>query len=241
MTEVFPENPEARELHTLGIELATGRSDFNAAHRVYGRALDVLQASVSQSPGQQEALASMLQESRIIRDDSFVYVRQAIASSEPELLTTACDGLLKAQDITHSIIAEEESVLAEPNMKFLASEHGATLALLGRTATVLTVMTGNEQPFDRTANDLYVYAAKYLLEGSNRYYDTSNSINAARSARYNGEFERTLNWLGAASWSILWSRHSDEENFQASLDTFKSRVLHLVTREKTKASILSKP
>lgn len=254
------ENTDARELHEAGMA-AQGRGDLAEAHSALTAAIRIVASEVEPSGD------SVIQVARITRDQGFTYVREAIAERHSAYLEEARQTLLLATNLTEPLVAGKsdqlyfmptESSLGEadePVKKKLRgeiyAEHGSTLALLGRTATVRAVMLDIDSRGDgvvareeRKEKQKWYgrdFAHGYLKNGNNGYYLVSNAMNGARQEIINGQRMRAGKWVVRAAASLAWTTQYDRRNWLAARNTFLNRLPYLRSYDAAKASVLVKP
>jgi hypothetical protein len=238
-------NPEAQQLHEAGLEAELG-GYYTQAHEQFDAARQVL-AELPQT------LDSIVQSARITRDSGFTYVRTAIYENKPFVLERARITIKRSVERTAPLISETEqiqpnSISKDAKREFLA-EHGATVSLLGRIATVKEVMLGNDTRDDseaaRYARDVeqepYGLAHDILRHGNNGYYRVSNAMVGARQERINGRLPQMSVWLGRAATGLAWTALYDSSNLKAAVRTIGNRTRHLRSYRAAIASVTAQP
>lgn len=209
---------------------------------------------------------SRVQSASITRDDGFTYVREAIREQElsarQNLLRQAGVTTERSCGVTDSIIRERGilddgstrvhilSGWTEEDCEILA-EHGATLGLLGRMATVAYVLHGGNasaievRDGDDTSQprqSLYEQAYYYACNGNNGYYRASIAMTGARDALLDGQLDSVRVWCDRAVSSLAWTAmHDDWRNAKAAARTMIHRTPHLRSYRAAEASVLLRP
>lgn len=239
--KVFEINSEAQQLHEYGLrtELSGG---YTQAHESFAAAQQVL-------AGLPESVDVSVQWGRILRDDGFTYVRSAIQTPDIADLDKADEVIEEASGKTFLQIlkAGNTSPSPEPPLRLnrlqwreLLAEHGATISLLGRIATVKEVLFGQRDE-NNPQETTYETAHHFLKQGNNGYYRVSNTMVAARQERINGNMPKVVGWLGRAATGLAWTAAFDRENVKPAVRTFGSRLLQLRNHLKTVHSVAGKP
>lgn len=248
--KVLTVNPEAQQLHDIGLRAELSGS-YDQAHESFDAAQQLL-------AGLPQTLDTVVQSARITRDDGFTYVRTAIAESNPSILDQAQATISRSVEATAPLVSgtvflgTEASATSDTPKKarreFLA-EHGATVSLLGRIATVKEVMLGVDTRGDtetaRQARNIeqqpYGLAHDILRRGNNGYYRVSNAMVGARQERLNGRLPNMAVWLGRAATGLAWTAFRDPTNLKAAVRTVGSRVRHLRSYQAAVESVTAKP
>lgn len=243
-------NPEAQQLHEAGLQ-AELSGNYAQAHQSFSSAHEVL-------TGLPQTLDTAVQASRIARDDGFTYVRSALAENNPSALDQAHEAIRASAEATAPLVSGLsylDTQLGQPHetpkqarREFLA-EHGATVSLLGRIATVKEVMLGVDTRGDsETAHSArnveqqpYGLAHDILRRGNNGYYRVSNAMVGARQERLNGRLPHAAVWLGRAVSGLAWTATFDRKNLKAAVLTVGSRTPHLRSYQAAIASVKAKP
>ncbi|MBX4199286.1 hypothetical protein KW789_00105 [Candidatus Saccharibacteria bacterium] len=237
--EAFTENARARDLHSLGLEAALGRKDYATAYQLFDEATRALGVPLSQSLHSESSLK--LQGARIIRDKGFTSLREALYGQDYGRLEEAHHSLVDSETMSAQMVQRGNETYSPEAWRFLISEHGATLGLLGRLATVCEVV---QVPIEDVyeAEDYYDTAHKvFLSEGVNKYYQTSNAINAARHERINGRLTAAGIWMGRAALSVRQAKKHDPSNYEQARKTYTQRRAYLKSKRTAAASVLTKP
>jgi hypothetical protein len=231
---------QAEELHQLGLRQAQ-EGQFAAAQEAFAQARQALAFFKG------ETFARFVQSSRIARDIGFTHVRAAAAEGDHALLDLAWAGLRESVENTAAMVGgtmflDTPSIPGKATRRVrreVYAEHGATLSLLGRFATVRAIMLGEDA--EEASADRYEMAHAILRKGSNGYYRVSNAMVAARQERLSGSLPRTARWLGRAGIGLLWTAVRDPDTMGAAIRTAGSRLLHLRSQQAATESVLRKP
>lgn len=219
--EGFNEDETAKELHTQGLSLI--KTDIEGAHGLYNEALQRL----SDVPHGLDEPSLRMQAARILRDDGFLHVRQAVRTEadKPEAeIDEGLKKLLTSEAFTRGLKDRKAPRFSPDAWRFVRSEHGATVALIARLATVTFVLeTELSQPPIR----YYEAAHADLSLGSNRYYETSNAISAARQAILGGSSYTASVWRDRAYKSSQRAKKEDPVNAKAAARTYNRRKKYL--------------
>lgn len=238
---MFEINPEAQQLHEIGLR-AELSGDYSQAHESFDAAQHVLE----ELP---ESVDTQIQTARILRDKGFTLVRSSIQVPDIVELDKADDVIEEASGKTFLQIlkAGNTSPGPEPPLRLnrlqwreLLAEHGATISLLGRIATVKEVTFGQRDD-NNPPETTYETAHDFLKKGNNGYYRVSNTMVAARQERIKGNMPNMFKWLGRAGVSLAWTAAFDRENVKPAIRTFGSRLLHLRSHLKAVHSVAGKP
>ncbi len=232
MLEVFAVDAEAAAYHDNGMRLETRRRDYNGAHEAFRLALERL-STLENTPD------VTLQRARIIRDDGFTYVREHIVASNSDARYNAQDSLNPSRNLSQNLLGYGKDAYSEEALAYLNSEHGATIGLLGRFATVRAVL--GEDVTEAEQRQLYYEAQGYLFHGSNRYYETSNAVNAARFERIYGDYKEFSNWLKIARHSIGDARSARSKDWLPALRTYVRRLPSLTFKSTARKNVLKLP
>ena len=235
----FTENSRAADLHRLGLEAALERKDYLAAHNLFDEALRSLSVPLSRQLYKDSSLT--LQRAKIIRDKGFTSIREGLHTGDYGHLDDAHHSLISSERMSAQLVHREQHIYSADAWKFLLSEHGATLGLLGRLATVCEVV---QVPIHDIyeAEEYYDTAHQnFLSEGVNKYYQTSNAINAARHERLEGRLNTTGIWLGRAALSVRQAKKHDPSNYEPARKTYRQRRAYLKTKKTAARSVLVKP
>lgn len=227
-------NPEARRLHETGLK-AELMGDYNEAHESFEAAQQII-------AGLPQTIDTAVQSARIGRDAGFTYVRAAIANNDSSILELAQGAIKTSLEATAPLAsgaafignAQPEANSRIFHREFLA-EHGATVSLLGRIATVREVMLGvdtrgNSEAAREARNgeqQPYSLAHDLLVMGNNGYYRVSNAMVAARQERINGRLPQVARWLGRAASGLAWTALRDPSNLKSAVRTSGNRARHL--------------
>lgn len=248
--KVLTVHPEANVLHEKGLD-AELNGEYISAHTSFAEASQLL-------AGLPATVDSVVQAARITRDDGFTDVRAAIAGNGLDLLRQAQLTITRSAESTGPLVSgveilgtEQLQPHATPKAarREVFAEHGATISLLGRVATVRQVMFGvdtrGESETARHARNIeqqpYGQAHDLLRLGNNGYYRVSNAMVAARQERLNGRLRHAGVWLGRAAVGLAWTALRDRDNFEAAVRTFGGRLRHLRSYRAAAASVLRKP
>ena len=243
--KVLVTNPEAQRLHEAGLQ-AELNGDYAQAHDAFNDAQQIL-AGVSPT------LDTIVQSAHINRDNGFTYVRAAIADSNPTIFDQALATISHSVEATAPLVSNidllQSHVSPKKTRTELLAEHGATVSLLGRAATVKEVMLGIDTRGDDEAahNARDVYQQPYsqahdiLRSGNNGYYLVSNAMVAARQELLNSRLLQMSVWLGRAATGVVWTALQDPTNLRAAVRTVGSRVRHLRSYQAAIASVTTNP
>lgn len=240
------ENFDAFERETFGLN-ASLAGDQPLARDYYDEALTLIPTN-----GTADTAA---QRGSVIRNDGFTFVRDAIATEEPEnqkaLFERASHRLREALGQTALLVSGAE----RPNYqqigphqthkkqrRELLSTHAATLGLIARAATAEeVVLTSTTETRQDRAN--YGLAHDFARLGTNGYFRVSNAMNGARDERIQGNarLPHTAVWLSRAAFGIVWSVKNDRGNLTNALRTFAGRMPDLVTPSKARQSVRNRP
>lgn len=256
MKRVLVEQPDAGKLHMAGLEAARA-GQFGEAHEQFDQA----QTRLAQEP---ETVNRLVQSARIERDRGFTYVREAAARRESAILELGRTTLNRSLDATAPFLSTLRYPLplgadalgrearvhqtTKRSRREIFAEHGATLALLGRLATVNMVIQDisatEETPAAITNADeqqAYGLAHDLLRIGTNGYYRVNNAMNAARQEWLNGRVLHAGVWVARASAGLGWTVLRDSQNLLPTTRTFLKNLSHLRSYTAAKDSVLIKP
>lgn len=240
-SKVLVESPGARQLHQTGLEFEKDGEHDNA-HESFAAAVDIL-------TGLPETLDTNVQWARILRDDGFTYVRSAIKNEDEidlyrarNVLSDACRKtfleILKAGNTSPG--PEIPLLVSKEQKRELNAEHGVTLSLIGRLATVKEIMTGKKDKDDPPART-YGVAHNFLTDGNNGYYRVSNALVAARQERINQNTSGMAVWESQVAIGLAWTALRDPGNLIRSIETIGNRELDLRSYSAAKKSVITKP
>lgn len=236
----FEVNDSARRQHEQGLR-SEREGEFAKAHTAFESAQAIL-ADLPDSPD------VVIQRARIQRDDGFTFVRSAIARREVDDLGAGEKQLDESIAKTLLMIIRSKNTypgkelplkLGRGQWRELLSEHGATVGLAARLATVKEVIF--DQPHSSPPSEVYSAASSILLKGGNGYYMVSNAMSAARQARIDSRVVEMSEWIGIASISVALSPLLDINNAAAASRTFASRLSYLKTKNVAIESVSKKP
>src|SRR5258707_188486 len=129
----FEVNSIAAIEHGRGSQLEKAH-DYPAAHAAFNDAIDILS-------GDEPSPSTDLQTARIMRDDGFTYVREYIANNGDSLVYhTAVNTIGSSLALTTGLHKQGEAEYSADAWRYLLSEHGATVGLIGRLLTVRAVV-----------------------------------------------------------------------------------------------------
>lgn len=201
MTDMYLElNDRAAELHAAGVEHASAR-DIYAAQARYRNALD--EVGDGDSPSEQ------LQQAMILRDRGFLPVRAAVAGIDDPLIGSFAADLSRSEAITTDLL---EMKPAGEALRRLQSEHGATITVIGRSHLYLGLKLQGVSWLEDGAYEAlehFATAHEHLEQGSNGYFQASNAVHAARTARIAGEVRQIPHWIGQAMLGATACRRVD--------------------------------
>ena len=243
MSAFFQEYQPAQEKHQAGIELATKVHDYEAAHDAYREGLERLDEA---PPVALTAAEFAVQRARIVRDDAFVYARQAIAegatAAQPDRLALAASGTIRTLNMTKLLIEsnmfDDEATRGYAQLR---SEHNATVSHLGRIGAIGQVLAippynirlRRPETYFSDANTWYLYG--------NFYYLASNAINAARYERLCGNLGLMFGWLRTAGGAAADAVIHDRENARRAFESVAIRLPALRSQNAASQSILARP
>jgi hypothetical protein len=242
MTAAFREHPEVRQHHTDGLTLAvtaTAPQEFDAARNKFGHALTVLMMT------DHDLLPAdvIMQNSRIRRDMGFTWAREALVAGDPSLLWKQAFPLLDKADIAlGELLAQQRSGRlcgGKEVYQLLEAEIGATKGVIGRVAVLGAILETGMPKLDPSG--YFKRAHVHLKHGSNKYYQTSNAMHAARYERMRGQPVRTALWVGKALSSVIRAVATDRNNAKAAVRTFVGRLPHLKDQYSAAKAIRAKP
>lgn len=243
-------DPDAQRLHTAGLE-AELHGGYGEAHESFGAAQQIL-ANLPRT------LDTVVQSAHITRDDGFTYVRAAIAESDFSILDQAQHTVGRSLEATAPFVSGTAFLDAgigvasdrpKKARREILAQHGATLSLLGRVATVREVMLGTDARRDDetahraggTEQQPYGLAHDILRRGNNGYYRVSNAMLGARQERLNGNLSHMTVWLGRAATGLAWTAVRNPSNLKAAVRTAGSRARHLRSYRAAVNSVMASP
>ena len=236
---VFIEDPLARYFHEEGLKAELSGDYISARNSFYQGIMELYNRPLS--------AARQVQLASILRDDGFTSLRQSIFESEPEKLAEAEEILNRSKALTGRLVRWSRIIssipglpieLTSPELCELGSEHGATISLLGRLATVNHVQFGRN---DVDPTSMYEEAHDYLRSGSNGYYRVSNAMVAARWERIQNNLPEVFRWLGRSTSGLAWTAAHNPANLVPAGMTFAGRVGHLRSWNGSFLSVAVKP
>lgn len=241
-----------RHLHEYGLALTAAKSrpkiidpndkwpNHAASRRFFELALNVTEAP----EGVYDGHSLRLHKARVRRDVGFSFVREALDSPDDARLALLQQAWIATEDsvrVTDELMPKHETALAQytPEAEdYLFSEHGATISCLGRIAVVAEVLDIDNS---RRPSELFEEAQAYLAKGSNRYYETSNAMNAARWAAINSENRERGMWVVRAQIAVSRAEIEDHGNFAPAAATYEERLRSLEKPAAARASVLERP
>lgn len=187
-----------------------------------------------------------IDDARIRRDLGFTYALQSLDTlKHKDTSHGIAPGSLfgDAQAMLASSLAITENLLAPPcyDIQHFYAEHGATLSLMGRLATIASLNIPNTDTKDALPVNYYYNAHDFLKVGDNMYYFVSNALVAARSDRIRGNLTASLGWVGKAVIGLARSVLEDRANAKASFRTFVRRVPSIRTKNAALRSVRTQP
>lgn len=253
-------NQMVDNFHRVALQ-AELRGTLPQAHAHYGRALERLEEN-----GELYTLEGQVQSARIIRDDGFTFVRAAVADvslhegDTPVVSLQTAEQLLQQSRVTTGVMVAGDPRDFNPQLQTpkdtikavrreLLAEHGATIGLLGRLATVRQVLNGEDTRGDTDAaiqttnieQSHYGWAHNFLRSGNNGYYRVSNAMNAARQERINGHSLHAGVWLGRAASGLVWTAFHDRTHLKDAILTAGSRTLQMRSSAVAVKSVITAP
>lgn len=229
------ENPEARAIHSQGLEEALA-GNFDTAHDMFAQAIGAL--------GEETGTlfydrARQFQWDLIDRDDGFTYVREAIAKESPESLWIGERLLAHSADDLEAIGREARLFLPKYDRKRLYSEIGQTRGLQARAVTVEAVKFDDE--VEIPLND-YRAAYSILARGLNQYFTANHAMAAARAELIaRGHSLKLAQWVAIAAIAGAKSALADTSNTLPAVKTVVGRLPSLKSQEAARASVIEKP
>ncbi len=232
-TSAFNQNQPAQSLHEQGLKSEIV-GDYDQADSLFNQAIDLLEPSAS-------TIDNQLQLAKIYRDLGFNLVRHSISDLDLSELNKGKKNIEESGAKTFIHIFKIDSPrLNTYQQRELLAEHGATINLLARTATLETVIFKQSDKFNRPEK-IYTTAHRFLKKGNNGYYRTSNTLTAARQERINKHHLQAFKWLGRAAISVSWTALFDSKNLGPSVKTLAHRLPDLTNQKKAIDSLSSKP
>ena len=241
-TRMFAVNPEADKLQSEGLK-AQQKNNFTDSIDLYNGALLIL-------ADETDSVEIEVQRARILRDKGFTYGRKGIEENDIDDLGNARSSIGQSLDKTSMLISrtvtpildcEEHLDLDHGQYRELLAEHGATLSILGRIATIAQVDFDEIDPEEHSIK-IYRQAHKYLSKGSNGYYRVSNAMVAARQERIDGNRFEAAKWLvGKAAVGFAWTLTHDKRNIKRAFGTICKRTTNLRSRRVAEESVYNKP
>lgn len=231
----FEVDEDVRALHQEGIDLS--KTDFIGAQAAYAGAMEMLRLGQADLDG----LSTRMHMARLLRDDGFLHVRKALAADtkDPGLELYRGIGQLFTSLTISRLMKERQAPRYSPEAWYsLRAEHGATQGAIGRLGTVAAVLS---EELELNTTSYYIHAHEDLNRGSNRYYETSNAINAARHLTVIGQLGRVSIWRNRAGRSVEAARKFNDPNYKAAKDTFNKRKNYLKSPEIAVESVKAAP
>jgi len=221
MIQRFEINPHAQALHDEGLKLAN-QQDFRLAYEAFSRARYAL-------PWNFDDPSVRLQQARITRDSSMTQGEHALRDSATSQarIDYAFRGAQAALRATTEVQAGEE--LSDIAKRYLLSEHGATLMVLGKLAAI-------EEELDIKASDglngqsapyYFDHAAGFLAQGSNRRYEDENFAYWARYEWKHGQPKRAARTIGWGMVRSITTLVSDPDSYGNSPEVMLDELANL--------------
>lgn len=239
-TEALHVDAEAAEWHDIGVEAALA-GDFKLADEAFTTSL----SHIEDEPTSYDA---KVQVARIGRDVGFTGVRKAIERNDVRLLARSGVQISHYSGPFIEAFTQGQNCLTKKARRESLAEYGATVSLLGRTATVTQVMRENTGAVSvkirqaaNSGKEQYAQAHNLLRQGDNGYYRVSNALTAARHERMNGRILKAAGWVGRATVGLAWTAANDRQNFGAAVRTAGNRARHLLTRGTARRSVKKAP
>lgn len=230
--DLFPK-PQAELLHVKGLSDSL-KGDNNGAREAYFAAL--AQYDEEDTP------RNLVQIARVLRDLGFTYVRDAIQEN-PVINLGIARATLEESIALFSDAHTREDYDREA-YKYLLAEHGASIGLLARMATVsglLATDLDHARAADRQAIGEYARAAEVLRQSDNSYYRTSNLVNAAR---HETAFDRPilgLTWFSRSVGATAVSLVQDAGNTLNGARTVADKAKVMLRPSAARRSVLTRP
>lgn len=231
----FEINEDVRDLHQQGIDLS--KTDFTGAQVAYAGAMEMIRLGHA---GLDE-LSARMHMARLLRDDGFLHVRKALSedTQDPGMELYRGLGQLFTSMTISQLMKNRQAPRYSPQAWYeLRSEHGATLGLVGRLGTAAVVLS---EEVEFSPIDYYISAYGDLRKEGNRYYDTSNSMHAARHEIVTGRPGRASTWQDRAWRSLQRAKKTDKDNYSAAKETFYERKRQLVSQASAIESVKTAP
>lgn len=212
-------------LHEEGLRLATRERNYAGAHDVFKAAIE--QVKNEARAADQPVSVAQLQIGRLLRDDGFTHVREALAArdeSSDAQLVRAVNTLGTSRMLMDIVL--RRGGLSEEAIAFAEGECGASKGAVARYATAAFVL-GLRPGAGETNSEYYPPSHVKLTRGNNAYYLVSNAACAARQAVLDNDSRMKSIWIGRAVRGVVWAQHHDPKNFQRAFETWDKRQLDL--------------
>lgn len=248
--DILLKDHRAQQMHQAGLSAEL--------HGQYEAALVMLESAEERLLGMPQTVDVTVQRAQVVRDRGFTFVREAIGHQTVSGLQEAQDTIAASASLTAPLVSGAQRWHDEPQhpvsvrkriRREILAEHGATISLLGRVATVETVMYDEagrsriqtDQSSHQAIRHTYGLAHRLLRQGNNGYYRVSNTMVAARQERLNGNLPYVALWLGRAAVGLVWTAGRNRHNFMPAVRTAGNRVRHLRSHAAARSSVLEKP
>lgn len=242
----FEVNAQAARLREIGLASSLS-GEFDKALGYFGEAQEILRelANPEFHESRDVLLGATVQSAAIRRDTGSVFIRRAISTSDPEDLDIATTNLTVSLDSTEKLLSKYHktaSATVTPRFKrrreTLSAQHGFTISMMGRVATVRETifgLTSDEDPIDH-----YSLADSYLNKGNNTNLAITNAMVAARQERIRGEHSGMLVWLTQATFRTAKDTVK-KPHTNVGHSAFRDWLPTLKNREVAIASVKTKP
>jgi tetratricopeptide (TPR) repeat protein len=232
--------PQAESFHDQGLALELA-GNYDDAQGAFTQALDVLS---DRNPGY--TLTEIdIQRGRVYRDMGFNAVRKAIVTAPGALraqqLSNAYKWLASSAQHLGPLIDDTDKSWPTRRTREVRSEVGATTSLIGRLGTLKGVLGIEDRNYEYQESR-YDDAAEDLAAGSNRYYEASNAMCAARAMVVAfDEPGAAAAWVSRAMWAGAKANANDWSNVKHTWQTIGRRLPDLRSKKAAEASVLARP
>lgn len=222
-------NPIVESLHQSGVAML--KHDHRAAETKLVEA-DALRATFYGANPEQGAVHG----ARIERDLGQNALRKALRlrtlkpTRELAVFIEASDTAFTSSEETLRKIADAPKTYSKADQAYLFAEWAASTSWRGRQLIAVKALGFSERLLADEAMNHFKRAHTLHRKGSNRYYDTSNSMHAARLEAYQGNFRETGRWMGRAALSVCKHLATNRHTAGGSLRTFLRLGRDIVTR-----------
>lgn len=232
MAAIVEVDHDANVHHTAGLNLQN-IGDFESAEQAFRAALDEAFGAEDLSE-----LERQLQQARILRDLSFLSVRRHATHGG----SIDVSGLEESKQLTLGILSQRAGDLSKGLEAHVLGEHGATLAIIGRTTVYRAYADDHPNSIGLGVAQLEA-AYTTVSKGDNGYYVASTAAQIARAEASRGESVVALQAFARASGDAVRTFvQGDVFNAKASIKTV-GRVASAALRgsKAAQTSILTHP